>query len=92
MSIKHHRYNQRRWGVIRRRVFQRDGYKCRNCGKRGSRFEAHHEPPEKAETDPYNPAHILTLCRQCHIERHRTPKPVNPEVAAWLQFLSDSKS
>ena len=89
MSVKHHAYNQRRWRVIRRRVFECDGYKCRNCGKRGSRFECHHEPPEKADTDPYNPAHILTYCRTCHIERHRTRKPANTEVQAWLDFMEE---
>lgn len=55
----------------RRQVFERDGYTCLSCGKRGGHLHAHHvkkfsEHPE-LRLDVSNG---VTLCTKCHEEIH----------------------
>lgn len=55
------------WAAQRRRVLQRDGYRCRWCGGRGR--EAHHTvyyTPVAATPDE----RIIALCEPCHIRAH----------------------
>lgn len=85
MSQHHVKLNVRRWAQVRRAVFQRDSYRCTKCGRPG-RLEAHHEPPLRAGADPYDLDHIVTLCREHHIERHRTDDMM-PGRAEWLDYL-----
>lgn len=53
-------------------VFIRDDYICQMCGERGKTLNAHHiksfaEYPElRADI-----ANGITLCKQCHIEKHK---------------------
>ena len=91
MSEAHKRLSYRgRWARVRRAVFRRDGWKCRRCGKRG-RLEAHHEPPLRKGADPYDLAGIVTLCRGCHIERHRGDRrrELTPDERAWQEFVAE---
>ena len=83
MSRHHAKLDARRWAAVRLEVFNRDGWRCRACGKPG-RLEAHHEPPLRAGADPYDPAGIKTLCRGCHIARHR-PDAMTPGRLDWLR-------
>ena len=85
MSRQHARMDARRWARVRRAVFKRDGYRCTACGRPG-RLEAHHEPPLRDGADPYDLAGIRTLCRTCHIERHR-PDDMTPGRADWLAMV-----
>ena len=87
MSKYHGRLNARRWARVRRQAFERDGYRCRACGRAG-RLEAHHEPPLRDGADPYDLAGILTLCRTCHIERHR-PDDMTPGRIDWLDMVDE---
>ena len=48
MSRHHTHLNARRWGVVRRAVFERDGYRCVMCG-RASRLECDHAVPMQRE-------------------------------------------
>ena len=71
------------------RAFVRDGRRCRKCGKLG-RLEAHQEPPlweRAAGGDPFDLGGIVTLCRGCHIARHR--RPVRPGEAAWRRLVGE---
>lgn len=86
-SKNYTRLHRARWEATRKQVFQRDGYKCRLCGHRG-RLEAHHEPPMTAGGDPYDIDGILTVCRNCHIDRHRYDN-VSPERLAWIKFVEE---
>ena len=87
MSRNHDCLNPRRWAATRRQVFIRDGYRCRRCGKAG-RLEAHHEPALTAGADPYDPAGIVTYCRNCHIEHHRADS-MTPGRAEWLALVKE---
>jgi len=87
MSGHHARLNARRWAVVRLAVFRRDGWRCTACGKPG-RLEAHHEPPLRDGANPYDMAGIRTLCRACHIERHREDD-MTPGRADWLAMVDD---
>lgn len=95
MSRKHARLHWKRWEETRRAAFARDGYRCTACGRPG-RFEAHHEPPLEPGADPYALEGIKTLCRGCHIERHRdenrrTPTPAEAEWRALVNELMPMK-
>ena len=87
MSGHHARLDARRWAQVRRQAFERDGWRCRECGRAG-RLEAHHEPPLRDGADPYDLAGIRTLCRKCHIERHR-PDDMTPGRADWLEMVDE---
>ena len=76
-----------RWEATRRAAFDRDGYRCRRCGKAG-RLEAHHALPLHVPgglSKAFDLSGILTYCRDCHIEHHRPP--VDPEQVAWQDFI-----
>jgi len=63
-SIKHFEYIQ--W---RRKIFERDNYKCQHCGFHGSQgyITAHHIKSWFAYPDlRYNLDNGLTLCEPCH--------------------------
>ena len=87
MSRHHNRLNAQRWACVRRAAFERDGYRCTEC-RRAGRLEAHHEPPLRDGADPYDLDGIRTLCRACHIERHR-PDEMTPGRADWLAFVDN---
>ena len=83
----HASLDRRRWARARQRAFRGDGWRCVHCGKAG-RLEAHHEPPLRAgAADPYALAGLVTLCRACHIARHRGDSET-PGRAAWREFLT----
>ena len=87
MSRNHARLNARRWAAVRRQAFTRDKYRCTSCGNAG-RLEAHHEPPLRAGGDPYELAGIATLCRSCHIKRHRPDDMVAGRMA-WHDAIAE---
>ena len=87
MSDHHVHLIARRWEATRRAAFERDRYRCTNCGKAG-RLEAHHEPPLRQGRDPYDLNGIVTLCRGCHIERHR-PDHETPGRAEWRELIEE---
>ena len=74
------------WERIRRAAFERDGWRCRACGRPG-RLEAHHVRPLERGGDPYDRANVETLCRGCHIDRHR--RKLTPGEAAWRDLVVD---
>ncbi|MCY4394796.1 MAG: HNH endonuclease [Rhodospirillaceae bacterium] len=87
MSRRHHALSGPIWAATRRAVFRRDGWRCTSCGRAG-RLEAHHEPPLVEGADPYDLAGIVTLCRTCHIERHRGDAET-PGRAEWRKLVEE---
>ena len=66
---RHHRaLSGKRWELVRLRVFARDGWRCRNCGRAG-RLECDHVVPLRDGGDPWDKSNLQTLCRPCHIEK-----------------------
>ena len=79
--------DQRRWQLLRLRVFELDGWRCRKCGRAG-RLECDHVVPLRRGGDPYDMTNLQTLCRGCHVAKsageNRRP---DPERDAWRAFL-----
>lgn len=58
---------------IRRRVYKRDGYKCKICGKGSKTLNAHHlDSFADNEDKRFNLDNLVTLCKECHIDFHKT--------------------
>ena len=85
MSRHHKAFPTGRWAAIRREVLERDGWRCRECGKPG-RLEVHHlEPLHKGGSNDVG--NLVALCRGCHIAAHRRPETA--EQAAWREFAGE---
>lgn len=66
------------WRGLRRRIFERDGWRCRTCGRAG-RLECDHIKNWRDGGAFWEENNLQTLCRGCHIEKTRR------EVAARRQ-------
>ena len=86
-SRLHLAINPRRWAAVRRAVFQRDGYRCRACGRAG-RLECDHVRPLRRGGALYALANLQSLCRDCHIAKsaRESTKP-DPERERWRALL-----
>ena len=82
--------NQRRWKKFRLTILDRDGHRCRKCGKAGI-LEVDHIRGHSAGV--FEASNCQTLCRGCHILKTaaENAKP-NPEREAWVIFLADKYS
>ena len=91
MSRRHLHLNTRRWAAVRRAVFERDGWRCVECGKAG-RPECDHISPMQREPgqDPFDPNGLQTLCRKCHVEKTRREnrRPLTPDELAWRELVA----
>ena len=61
---------QNQWRNFRKSIFERDNYKCQECGT-NKHLCAHHikgrsEYPELS----YDPSNVITLCKYCHAKAH----------------------
>ncbi len=62
------------WETIRKRVYKRDGYRCKSCGAGGgsngnTTLHAHHKKPI-ADGGSHRMSNLTTLCPSCHNDRH----------------------
>lgn len=56
----------------RNRVFERDGFKCQECGQVGSSLNAHHIKTFKDYPKlRFDVSNGITLCEKCHRELHK---------------------
>ena len=83
---RHHHVNRRVQAQFRRRVLERDGWRCVRCGK-ASRLEAHHIVPVEAGGDAADPDNGECLCIGCHLAHHGNQQRhlVDP---AWAALVS----
>ncbi|MBI1737787.1 MAG: HNH endonuclease [Acidobacteria bacterium] len=68
-------------------VLVRDDFTCRHCGKRGGRLEVHHIKAWGPYPHlRYRASNGLTLCRPCHNQTKKSPRPVTvgPRTLAAL--------
>ena len=78
----------RDWRRLRLYIFNRDGYRCVQCGRRG-RLECDHiEPREAGGSD--HPDNLQTLCRRCHIAKTRADRgqELTPDQEDWQEFMT----
>lgn len=64
------RLSERKWNRIRREVYKRDKYTCRECGVKyhdinGNSLHAHHIIPYQVSRDD-SLGNLITLCLSCH--------------------------
>ena len=92
MSRHHLTFNARRWSIVRRAVFKRDGYRCVECGRAG-RLECDHVTPLQREPgqDPFDLNGLQTLCRACHVEKtqQENRREATPAEQAWRELVNE---
>ena len=92
MSHHHSLLHRNRWTLVRRQVFERDGYRCTLCGKAG-RLECDHitRLEREPEQDPYDPNGLQTLCRACHVEKtaRENRRALTPAEVAWRSLVQE---
>ena len=92
MSRHHTRLRAWRWARVRRVVFERDGWRCVECGQAG-RLECDHVTPLERESgqDPYDPNGLQTLCRRCHIAKtaRENQRELTPRERAWRDLVAE---
>lgn len=84
MSLHHLRLHAHRCARVRRATYERDGWQCIDWDRAG-RLEAHHVAPLHKGGASYDLASIETLCRSCHIDRHRRNLTLG-EAAWWARL------
>ena len=93
MSLLHtrNRITGARWERMRWRVFERDGWRCLECGAAG-RLECDHRIPMDRGGKPWDINNLQSLCRGCHIAKTRKERrfaQVGPKVRAWRNLVAE---
>ena len=79
----------RRWKLLRRAVLERDGWRCRKCGKSGV-LEVDHILRIEDGGPEFDPENCQALCRGCHIqEDFSAERGVIPFPPAWTALVDD---
>ena len=78
----------KKWARTRRRILDRDKWRCRACGKSG-RLEVDHVIREADGGSRFDEANLACLCRNCHFSKTRQENrpPLSPDQADWLRFV-----
>ena len=90
MGRQHSNLKGGRWVRVRRRVLDRDLWRCQQCGLAG-RLEVDHRTPLADGGEVYDPANLQALCRPCHFAKTRAENAARrgtpPAVAKWQKLL-----
>ena len=79
-----------RWRRLRREIMDRDDGLCQDCLPVWTMAkEVHHVRPIENGGDPWDPANLVSLCRQCHRTRHSKPSPIPNEWESLIRELSE---
>lgn len=70
---------RRVWSQVRLRALDRDGWRCRKCGRAG-RLEVHHVKALEYGGEALELENLLTLCRDCHIKIHGGEPQPGPDL------------
>ena len=84
------RPNSRVWRRLRRRVLDRDGWRCVRCSRAG-RLEVDHIVPMIAGGS-HEMTNLQTLCRPCHFAKtaeENSARSECPERAKWREFVQE---
>jgi hypothetical protein len=65
-----------RWDYKRKRILNRDNYRCTKCGRDDIKLHVHHIKYKQYGTMPwdYNDFELITLCEYCHKAEHEHQK------------------
>lgn len=87
-------YNSPEYREFRLAVLSRDNWTCQDCHKRGGRLQVHHLKPWGPHPElRYSVDNAVTLCRPCHLGRHRgVPRPVTVDGRTRLEKLTAQTS
>ena len=90
MSRNHAAFNTRQWARVRRAVFDRDGWRCCECGLAG-RLECEHIIPMGRGGAPFALDNLQTLCRGCHVAKTRKEnrREWTPDELAWQRYVEE---
>ena len=82
--------NRRRWERQRRAVFERDDWRCVECGRAG-RLECDHVVPLDRGGAPWDLENLATRCRRCHILKTagENRRELTPEERRWREFVAE---
>ena len=81
--------DRKRWALLRLRIFARDGWRCRKCGRSG-RLECDHIVPLRHGGASYDPANLQAVCRRCHIEKTASENErSDPARDAWRKLVRE---
>ena len=95
-----HAPTRKRWGKLRLRILDRDGYRCQckgcagcgpeGCGRAGRLDVDHRIPLDVAPDRMYDESNLQALCTfGCHRAKTRSENtPANPERDAWRVYLA----
>ena len=89
MSLHHLRLDNRRWQAARRTCLERDGWRCRECGRYGNEID--HVTPLHRGGLPYALSNLQCLCTECHVEKTRQENETwcDPERMKWRAFVAE---
>ena len=94
MSVHHLRMPSRRWATIRREVLERDGWRCKSCGRAG-RLEVDHVVPVAKGGEKFDPDNCQALCRRCHFRKtagERKQRDTSPAARRWAALITELES
>ena len=80
-----------RWQRVRLAALERDGWRCRHCGRAAGRFEVDHIKPLAAGGAAYALDNLQSLCRPCHFKKSTLDRGGVPHVpdAAWERLKAE---
>ena len=89
-SQHHAALDKHRWTAVRLQVLDRDGWRCRQCGK-ASALEVDHIVPLRRGGAPYDMGNLQSLCAfPCHAEKTRGENEgQDPARDAWRKLVAE---
>ena len=81
-----------KWARTRRRILDRDKWRCVECGA-AARLQIDHVLREKAGGARFDEGNLQALCGKCH--RTKTSRensaPLSQDQADWLRYVMGTK-
>ena len=86
---QHRRLTRKQWSRLRRRILERDRWRCSRCSRAGRLEVDHRQPVSRGGSN--DPSNLQTLCVRCHRHKSRAEylESLPPEVAKWVSFTDE---
>ena len=94
MSRHHARLDPRRWRRVRRLILDRDGWRCRACGKASGRLQVDHVVPIDRGGEPWALDNLQALCggrNGCHARKTagENRRQLTADETAWRALVQE---